>query len=116
MRSSPVADLASQARSSPVNQCREGLATVTVFLYSNFMSTHILNRLGHFYGSYDLNAICYRCDHTTPLDVSSLVEEFGDDLDMDRFGRQLRCSVCGGGDCGIMKVWHGGRDFSKIWL
>ena len=80
------------------------------------MSTYTLNCLGHFQCGYDLNAICYRCDHVARLDLPTLAAEHGVELNMDAYAERLRCSSCGARQCGIMKIWHGGRDFSRIWL
>ena len=55
-----------------------------------------------------LLAWCNACLYTIDADVAALVARLGQELPVPKWGKRLRCSQCGSGDCDFVVTGDGG--------
>ena len=51
--------------------------------------------LGSVFEKYKLNAICNDCGRSKALDVPALKDKYGDDFEVPRLAKMVKCSECG---------------------
>jgi uncharacterized Zn finger protein len=51
--------------------------------------------LGSVFGKYKLNANCHDCGRSKELDVAALKDKYGDDFEVPRLSKMVKCSECG---------------------
>ena len=58
--------------------------------------------LGSVFGNYKLNATCNDCGRTRELDIGALKEKYGEDFEIPRLNKMVKCSECGSPNgCGV---------------
>ena len=50
--------------------------------------------LGSVFEKYNLNAICHDCGRSKELDVAALKDKYGDDFEIPRLNKMLKCTKC----------------------
>ena len=50
--------------------------------------------LGSVSGNYRLNATCHDCGQSKELDVGQLMEKYGEDFEIPRLNKMLKCTKC----------------------
>ena len=50
--------------------------------------------LGSVFERYKLNAICNDCGRSKELDVTALKDKYGDDFEIPRLSKMVKCSKC----------------------
>ena len=45
-------------------------------------------------GNYRLNATCHDCGQSKELDVGPLMEKYGEDFEIPRLNKMLKCTKC----------------------
>ena len=50
--------------------------------------------LGSVFGNYRLNATCHDCGQSKELDVGQLMEKYGEDFEIPRLNKMLKCTKC----------------------
>ena len=50
--------------------------------------------LGSVFERYKLNAICNACGRSKELDVAALKEKYGDDFEVPRLSKMVKCTKC----------------------
>ena len=50
--------------------------------------------LGSVFERYKLNATCHDCGQSKELDVGQLMEKYGEDLEIPRLNKMLKCTKC----------------------
>jgi len=51
--------------------------------------------LGSVFESYKLNAVCNDCGKSKELDVAALKDKYGDDFEIPRLSKMVKCKKCG---------------------
>ena len=51
--------------------------------------------LGSVFEKYKLNANCNDCGRSKELDVAALKDKYGDDFEIPRLSKMVKCSECG---------------------
>ena len=51
--------------------------------------------LGSVFERYKLNAICNDCGRCKELDVAALKDKYGDDFEVPRLAKMVKCTECG---------------------
>ena len=51
--------------------------------------------LGSVFEKYKLNAICHDCGQSKELDVAALKDKYGDDFEIPRLSKVVKCRKCG---------------------
>ena len=74
--------------------------------------------LGYVLGQYQLNAVCLDCGRCVELDVSELIEKYGEDFEVPRLSKMAKCTECGspqgcGVDLGLLESPDGNYPDSK---
>ena len=57
--------------------------------------------LGSVFEKYKLNAICNDCGRSKELDVAALKDKYGDDFELLRLSKMVKCSECGSPHGGV---------------
>ena len=50
--------------------------------------------LGSVFENYRLNATCHDCGQSKELDVGQLMEKYGEDFEIPRLNKMLKCTKC----------------------
>ena len=50
--------------------------------------------LGSVFEKYKLNATCHNCGQSKELDVAALKDKYGDDFEIPRLNKMLKCTKC----------------------
>ena len=50
--------------------------------------------LGSVFEKYKLNAICHDCGRSEELDVAALKDKYGDDFEVPRLNKMVKCTKC----------------------
>ena len=50
--------------------------------------------LGSVFERYKLNATCHNCGQSKELDVAALKDKYGDDFEIPRLNKMLKCTKC----------------------
>ena len=51
--------------------------------------------LGSVFEKYKLNAVCNDCERSKELNVATLKDRYGDDFEVPRLSKMVKCSKCG---------------------
>ena len=51
--------------------------------------------LGSVFEKYKLNAICNDCGRSKELDIAALKDKYGDDFEVPRLAKMVKCTECG---------------------
>ena len=50
--------------------------------------------LGSVFEKYKLNGTCHNCGQSKELDVAALKDKYGDDFEIPRLNKMLKCTKC----------------------
>ena len=60
--------------------------------------------LGSVFEKYKLNAICHDCGQSKELDVAALKDKYGDDFEIPRLSKMVKCTKCESPNGGVVHL------------
>ena len=60
--------------------------------------------LGSVFEKYKLNATCHNCGQSKELDVAALKDKYGDDFEIPRLSKMVKCTNCESPNGGVVHL------------
>ena len=60
--------------------------------------------LGSVFEKYKLNATCHNCGQSKELDVAALKDKYGEDFEIPRLSKMVKCTNCGSPNGGVVHL------------
>ena len=60
--------------------------------------------LGSVFKRYKLNAVCNDCGRSKELDVAALKDKYGDDFEIPRLSKMVKCTKCESPNGGVVHL------------
>ena len=60
--------------------------------------------VGSVFGKYKLNANCNDCGRSKELDVAALKDKYGDDFEIPRLSKMVKCTKCESPNGGVVHL------------